>query len=931
MNWVKPQYEQKRYGFEVTMYVYSRDFSVNEMVRKTRHVQTHKKIIQSTVLSFLLILFQGYAYADDGDDTTNAIFNVKNIVSHFLRSVDIQNTRSFSMSPINASNVGTLQKGWVYLTTPDTGSINTSLGSISSTPAVKGKYLYFNDYSGNITKLNRFTGAPSWVVNYVQQVSLPGDTDHMGIIESRNTPYVTGNMVIVGSNYALANSAAICSIVGGTPGAAPGANGCHYGDGAIVVALNKQTGAVIWKVNVDSHPTSKITGSITGSGNTIFVPVGNWEEEFARSSLNIFGSPIINDAHGNPTLTTGPIDPASTYPCCSARGSLVAMDVTTAKVLWKTFITPGTAVTQQNPDTLYVDNNPPVDQVLLPLLAGRAAENPPVSGLYPPNYVPANPGGFFGSSVYGHNPTVDTKRNLVYIATAQNTVAPKAAEDCEKARRGQIPVSQTIDGQNITDSSGAKVTCANLNDKLHNYASSVLALDTSTGKIKWVYHSRRYDAWNHAAAAPDFYGIGSVLPFVFPTPIANAQNAFQDPIGPDEGFGQEPMLLKSVKMPNGSNQDLVVVGNKDGRLFALNPDTGVPVWGAPTNTDPGGIYGGLQFGRATDGKTIYFGTFNTQNINRDVNKPFVAATDFLQCNGFTNLLNNPAYTNPANPNQYYGAGLCSGFSTLGANQIRVGLYSQGDKLPLVPMPGPSSLVLPFPGPAFTLSNGAGYPISYPLTVGSLPPTNPINPYMTGPASGPKGLWTLINPPADINSLVDGKTVFLNGGSYQTINGMVEAVDAATGKILWQRPANDSIVGTLATANVHGTLTVGNGVVFVGYNDAKGTIIGLDAATGKRLFLHQSLVCSSTATPAGLIPPGAPECVNGDGVPAGSIESGPQIVGRRLYWGIGNETLAPFPNSNFKILNGGNRLYQFVLPGCFDDLGDFIDRFTNFND
>lgn len=883
-----------------------------------------KSVAYSLLLALTLSMSNAYA-DEDGDDTDDMSVNLKNITSHFMRSVDIQNTRSFSKSPINASNVGTLQPGWIYLTTPDTGSISTPLGSISSTPAVKGKYLYFNDYSGNITKLNRFTGVPAWIVNYVQQVSLPGDSDHLGIIESRNTPYITGNMVIMGSNYGLARSPAICSVVGGTPGP----NGCHYGDGAIVVALNKQTGAVIWKVNVDSHPASKITGSITGIGKTLFVPVGNWEEEFARTSNSIYGNPIQYDAHGMPQITTGPIDPASAYPCCSARGSLVAMDATTGKVLWKTFITPGNATNQQNRDNLYVDNNPPIDTALLPLLAGRGEENPPINGVYPPNYVPANPGGFFGSSVYGHNPTVDTKRNLVYIATAQNTVAPLAAENCEKARRGLLPTSQTVDGQNITDATGAKVTCANLNDKLHNYASSVLALDTKTGVIKWVYHSRRYDAWNHSAGAPDFYGLSLALPFVFPSPIANAQNNFQDPIGPDEGFGQEPMLLSGVKMPNGSSQDLVVVGNKDGLLYALNPDTGLPVWNTPTNTDPGGVYGGLQFGRATDGKTIYFGTVNTQNINRDVTKPFVAQMDFLQCNGLSNLLNNPAYTNPANPNQYYGAGLCAGFSTLGINQIRLGLYSQGDKLPLTPIPAPSTMNLPFPGPAYTVANGSGYPVSYPLAVGSLPPTNPINPFMVGPGSGPKGLWTLINPPADIQ--VDNKTVFQNGSSYQTIDGMVQAVDAATGKILWQRPANDGIAGNILTSMVDGTLTVGNGIVFIGYADGKGTLVGLDAKTGKKLFMRQNQICSHTATPAGTIPAGAPECVNGDAIPAGSILSGPQIVGRRVYWGTGAETTAPFPNSNFNLINGGNRLYQFILPGCSDDLGELIDQYTSFND
>ena len=108
----------------------------------------------------------------------------------------------------------------------------------------------------------------------------------------------------------------LCRMTGGTPSAL----GCASGDGAIVLAINKNTGQVVWRAKAETHPSSKVTGSISGHGDRIFVPVGNWEEDWARSYPNIFVEPI---------------DPASHYPCCSARGSLVAMDVNTGKILWK--------------------------------------------------------------------------------------------------------------------------------------------------------------------------------------------------------------------------------------------------------------------------------------------------------------------------------------------------------------------------------------------------------------------------------------------------------------------------------------------------------------------------------------------------------------------------------------------------------------------
>jgi len=56
----------------------------------------------------------------------------------------------------------------------DTGTTNAAQGSVSSTPAVDGRFLYFNDMSGFLTKLDRFTGKPVWRKNYVNDLSVPG-------------------------------------------------------------------------------------------------------------------------------------------------------------------------------------------------------------------------------------------------------------------------------------------------------------------------------------------------------------------------------------------------------------------------------------------------------------------------------------------------------------------------------------------------------------------------------------------------------------------------------------------------------------------------------------------------------------------------------------------------------------------------------------
>ncbi|TMH38775.1 MAG: hypothetical protein E6H54_21855, partial [Betaproteobacteria bacterium] len=196
----------------------------------------------------------------------------------FADGIDF-NTRSFQGGPINEATVGQLSVKWVYQTVPDTGTASAAQGSISSTPAVDDRYLYFNDMSGYLTKLDRFTGKPIWKKNYVNDLSVPGFV----VKGSRNTPYVSGDLLIVGSNMGLVDR--LCRMI---PGGTPSALGCASGDGAIVLAINKHSGHVVWRAKAETHPSAKVTGSISGLDNMIFVPVGNWEEDWARAYPNIF-------------------------------------------------------------------------------------------------------------------------------------------------------------------------------------------------------------------------------------------------------------------------------------------------------------------------------------------------------------------------------------------------------------------------------------------------------------------------------------------------------------------------------------------------------------------------------------------------------------------------------------------------------------------
>lgn len=85
---------------------------------------------------------------------------------------------------------------------------------------------------------------------------------------------------------------------------------------AQVYAVDAATGALKWKVRVDAHPAARITGTpqllrTAAAAAMLFVPVSSSEE----------------GAAGN-----------SAYPCCTFRGSVVALDAESGKRIWKTYM-----------------------------------------------------------------------------------------------------------------------------------------------------------------------------------------------------------------------------------------------------------------------------------------------------------------------------------------------------------------------------------------------------------------------------------------------------------------------------------------------------------------------------------------------------------------------------------------------------------------
>jgi polyvinyl alcohol dehydrogenase (cytochrome) len=99
--------------------------------------------------------------------------------------------------------------------------------------------------------------------------------------------------------------------VGQLPAGSKAKYAVYLGDEkSTVQALDAATGKLLWKTKIEDHPLSRITGSPLLYKNRIYVPVSSFEETAGRDAK---------------------------YECCKFRGSIVALDAYTGKVIWKAF------------------------------------------------------------------------------------------------------------------------------------------------------------------------------------------------------------------------------------------------------------------------------------------------------------------------------------------------------------------------------------------------------------------------------------------------------------------------------------------------------------------------------------------------------------------------------------------------------------------
>jgi len=211
---------------------------------------------------------------------------------------DLNNTHfAATESQIGPDNAGSLRPKWIHRTS----------GDVTAIPTITGDQLYVTDWGsplgslklppgGTLRAIDRHTGRTIWL-------RLIASYDpHKLYNLSRSSPAVAGDLLVFGDwlDGPLA-------MLAGLLGAADVASG-----GTTLYAVNRFTGQLVWKTQLDSHPTSMVTQSPIVHDGRIYVGVSSKESVLAKFP----------------------------YPCCTFRGSVVSVDLPTGQLLWKTFLVP---------------------------------------------------------------------------------------------------------------------------------------------------------------------------------------------------------------------------------------------------------------------------------------------------------------------------------------------------------------------------------------------------------------------------------------------------------------------------------------------------------------------------------------------------------------------------------------------------------------
>lgn len=243
--------------------------------------------------------------------------------------LDLKNSRYQSAEKkISPRTVGSLSLRWEL----QTG------GDVTANPAVDGDHLYFPDSAGWLYKVEKLTGKVVWQRTIATYTGVAGDF-------ARATPAVHGNALILGNQAGKLSDPR----------------------GAAVIAVDKRTGDLMWRTWID--------------GAFVADPAS---DSFKQRYSFITHSAVIADGKALVGIASNEELIAGFWPKAfgwtwNFRGSVVALDVATGAIVWRTYTVPD---------------------------------------------------GYHGGAVWGSTGAVDLGRRQVYMATGNNYMVPDTVLAC---------------------------------------------------------------------------------------------------------------------------------------------------------------------------------------------------------------------------------------------------------------------------------------------------------------------------------------------------------------------------------------------------------------------------------------------------------------------------------------------------------------------
>lgn len=241
------------------------------------------------------LLLAGAAPALAGEETAPALAPENNLCANPAEPVavgtaqwngwgrDLDNSRYQPEPAIRATDVRKLALKWAF---------GLRSGAVYGQPSVVDGRLFVTSSAGRVYSLDSQTGCTYWT--YDAAASSRSGVAIGELAQPKRTLWPRK------SKRKLAHVDVLKA-----PSAA------FFGDDSgTVYALDAQKGTLLWRTQVDTHPLARIAGTPTPYHDLLYVTVSSDEAGKAASS---------------------------NYGCCTFRGSVVALDIATGQVLWKTY------------------------------------------------------------------------------------------------------------------------------------------------------------------------------------------------------------------------------------------------------------------------------------------------------------------------------------------------------------------------------------------------------------------------------------------------------------------------------------------------------------------------------------------------------------------------------------------------------------------